>query len=527
MADAAGESLDRWLLRYSVSEPTRLAVVRVCFNCISLFRCLHKALISRLAVSKNDLDQCLLFLDFSMTLTITDAALDTGIGSSSFSSALALSSVHPGMPFIRRFKPGPPGFLNVELLAAGQKYFSAERIASVYEGIFSESALLQSLNLNASGPSRYYSFSDRCLASGCETLIPAFDVDRSSSSTRLRCWDGLPRARVRMLAMGMGAPREDISKDAIRHPRILAAEAGIRTSCLAVKKSWQNIVSALRCYGGFHSIFLPEVDHFPMSRAALCAFCPLFQNHGTLTQYLGHIRKAEVLMGLEPAVPLVFQKQLLRGIKSVTVVKPKIRYRASAVQDLMKEAVLECDAEAARFYAVAYSWLFRVLNEQAPLQLDGRGDLPADAVDWHSVVAFRANSCKILLRTRKNAPSGDVLRRKCICGSSPCPLCPVCVLRAQVESRTPWRDPSGLIFAYRPERLADLRRRAERLGLPLGGWHSFRRGAAEDLVASGSHIGFILKAGGWRSGAFLRYISASALDTRAASDAFMSLSDSD
>ena len=85
----------------------------------------------------------------------------------------------------------------------------------------------------------------------------------------------------------------------------------------------------------------------------------------------------------------------------------------------------------------------------------------------------------------------------------------------------------GLLFSSKPGRLATLKRRAAQLGLEVSGWHAFRRGAAEDLVRSGCPIGFILKAGGWKSGAFLRYISAEALDTRAVTEAFLSHSDSD
>ena len=51
------------------------------------------------------------------------------------------------------------------------------------------------------------------------------------------------------------------------------------------------------------------------------------------------------------------------------------------------------------------------------------------------------------------------------------------------------------------------------------GWHAFRRGAASDMLRSGSSVGDILIAGSWRSGAFLRYLRRSELDTRAALDA--------
>ena len=63
---------------------------------------------------------------------------------------------------------------------------------------------------------------------------------------------------------------------------------------------------------------------------------------------------------------------------------------------------------------------------------------------------------------------------------------------------------------------AALRRRATNLGLGPLGWHSFRRGAASDLLASGGTLAQVLHAGNWRSAAFLRYLRTRDVDVRAA-----------
>ena len=55
--------------------------------------------------------------------------------------------------------------------------------------------------------------------------------------------------------------------------------------------------------------------------------------------------------------------------------------------------------------------------------------------------------------------------------------------------------------------------------------NAFRRGGAEDRVADGEELGHVLHAGGWRSAAFLRYISRENLDTQLAFEAVVSLSD--
>ena len=273
--------------------------------------------------------------------------------------------------------------------------------------------------------------------------------------------------------------------------------------------------------------FFPDLPHFPMSRVSLSAFASLFQNVGTLSQYLGHVGKAEVLLKTGRGVDPVFRSMVVRGIARVSTMRPRTRYMKDDVKRLMSLALREGDPGAARFYAVAYSWLFRVESELTPLQTDGRCGRVENSVGWHSAVVLGSKKCKIHLRKRKNALNGATLELTCICVQAPCPLCPVCFIRAQLKSRGRNADASSLVFPENISRHADLKRRATQLGLEVAGWHAFRRGAPEDLVRSGYPIGFILKAGGWRSGAFLRYTSAEALDTRAVTEAFLSNSDSD
>ena len=73
--------------------------------------------------------------------------------------------------------------------------------------------------------------------------------------------------------------------------------------------------------------------------------------------------------------------------------------------------------------------------------------------------------------------------------------------------------------------LQALKRRCATLGFHACGWHAFRRGGAEDMVSDGHELGYVLHAGGWRSASFLRYISRENLDTQAAFESVMGLSD--
>jgi len=65
------------------------------------------------------------------------------------------------------------------------------------------------------------------------------------------------------------------------------------------------------------------------------------------------------------------------------------------------------------------------------------------------------------------------------------------------------------------------------LGLPLFRWHDLRRGMAQDLFSRGGSISYILYAGGWRSGAFLRYLSRKDLNSKALLEQALQNSDSD
>ena len=54
-----------------------------------------------------------------------------------------------------------------------------------------------------------------------------------------------------------------------------------------------------------------------------------------------------------------------------------------------------------------------------------------------------------------------------------------------------------------------------------------RNGLATDMIESGSTVSFILRAGGWRSSAFLKYLTSSGLDLRESVEYAMHDSDSD
>lgn len=63
--------------------------------------------------------------------------------------------------------------------------------------------------------------------------------------------------------------------------------------------------------------------------------------------------------------------------------------------------------------------------------------------------------------------------------------------------------------------LVRIKTAAAAVGIEKISWHSFRRGAAHHMLDKGATIAQILRAGGWRSAAFLRYLCRKDVDNAA------------
>ena len=167
----------------------------------------------------------------------------------------------------------------------------------------------------------------------------------------------------------------------------------------------------------------------------------------------------------------------------------------------------------------------RVKNEIVPLQTRGE----------HSSTSVERGRAVVYLASRKNAPHGAEIARQCTCSARPSRPCGVCALGAVVqEHRDACRGAARPLFGGKSfsARTADLHRRAELLkltakGQPRVGWHAFRRGHAQDMLASGTTLSQILTAGGWKSMSFLAYLCRKDVDERASLEAAFAQSDSD
>ena len=78
--------------------------------------------------------------------------------------------------------------------------------------------------------------------------------------------------------------------------------------------------------------------------------------------------------------------------------------------------------------------------------------------------------------------------------------------------------------------MSTIKRLAMRVGVTNAertGTHSFRRGMAQDLLDSKGSLADVLRAGGWSSSAYLRYLRSAQLDDKAVAQMVIDLSESE
>jgi hypothetical protein len=182
---------------------------------------------------------------------------------------------------------------------------------------------------------------------------------------------------------------------------------------------------------------------------------------------------------------------------------------------------------AAMMFLASYIFMLRLPSECLPIINSGVGSVDVGAVR-QAVVSVGVNSITVTLGRRKNKAHGSCLTRSCWCKQ--CPLtCPVHVLGAFFCSL-----PCGAIpfSSFSPSTaLATLRRMLLDIGVAdarLYRTHDLRRGHARDMQEDGSTLVEILRAGEWRSPAFLQYLDIDQLEGDAAMEAHLNdSSDSD
>ena len=170
---------------------------------------------------------------------------------------------------------------------------------------------------------------------------------------------------------------------------------------------------------------------------------------------------------------------------------------------------------------IAFLFALRVPSEALPLRRafaydDLEGFRPMRDPALISLRGSANNPCLVLrLATRKNLPSGCIMRRPCFCDIAKCAehrLCPVHFLWPLIRARVP--AGKALFPPYSGRNVnAVLRAVLTKLSVPEASRFSprgFRRGAAQELKATGSQWSTVAAAGCWQSLDFKGYIDLTA-----------------
>lgn len=213
-----------------------------------------------------------------------------------------------------------------------------------------------------------------------------------------------------------------------------------------------------------------------------------------------------------------------RGLRKneTFVARPRLFIRRKMVREILLWVPEGNDSlyRVAVLFALTYAFLLRLPSEALPIALDSTDSA------GQAELSIEGDEAVLKLKTRKNRVRGSVLTRKCWCQT--CEVtCPVHLVKKLKD-----KGISGPLFAHiSPHRaLEALKLIMSSLGVQNSEQyrtHDLRRGHAQDLVESRAPLYEILKAGEWRSPAFLNYLEWNTLEKEAVIQAHVDDSDSD
>ena len=232
-----------------------------------------------------------------------------------------------------------------------------------------------------------------------------------------------------------------------------------------------------------------------------------------------HLRWAHRFLRMHDRRDTPSFRQTLRGMRrKAHPRRTKMALTTASVTKLVKKADADGNHEVAAIMAVSRLFLLRVPSEALPLQWAGE----------HSSIDFDSQSVKITLMRRKNVRHPTTLTRSCCCKTSGKRLCAFHRLLAWKQSAS---EQSTQVFSLSKQQfIATVRELAMEVGIEHAnkvGTHAFRRGMAQDILDVGGSLAVLMRAGDWRSSAFLTYLRDSQPQEKAVSQMVFELSDSE
>ena len=230
-----------------------------------------------------------------------------------------------------------------------------------------------------------------------------------------------------------------------------------------------------------------------------------FESVGTLKNYLSAVTWGCDLLGKDTSA---FRSSLIKRMKSAvglrTVQRARPALQRAALVKMVAAADEDDDPCAAALYTLAYAFLSRVQSELMPAVLCEEVRTLDDAAETKSTLSVKGDKVTLRLAWRKNSREPIVLVRECWCDKLKA-ACPVCRTRELLRLYGHGVAPFTILSCTAHRRIMKRHLAASDL-LETMTFHSFRRGHARDLAASGVPLAVILRAGGWNSAAFVAYL---------------------
>ena len=204
------------------------------------------------------------------------------------------------------------------------------------------------------------------------------------------------------------------------------------------------------------------------------------------------------------------RKPMFLGLDMVTRLVQPVRETETPVDNALAMCFLAC-----------YIFMLRMPSECLPMVVAAGTDADAKT---KAVVTVEKDCVKLRLLRRKNREHESVIKRTCWCANSSAhaSTCPVHVLGKYLAGLGPGCQPFA-VFDKRSV-LQKLRGKLQSMRVheaTMYRTHDFRRGHARDLQIGGKTLYHILKAGDWKSPAFLAYMDKAELEHGAVAESHL------
>ena len=328
-----------------------------------------------------------------------------------------------------------------------------------------------------------------------------------------------PAAACQQLAATFTSVAE--RKSWLEHARVQA----VLDSC---PHSHKSILSGLRCWNAFAQHILNKRQAvFPPTVDEILAWSTLFRCGATFANYVNYLRTGCALIGVSAAAcadPSIKRAKVAIEKRRQFVRRERRFIQQRSVTQLIRATVENDEDPFGMAILTTYVFLLRMPSECLPIEVHSGGRPDGCAA------AITINDSEIILdlKRRKNRPGGSRLIRRCWCHDCK-ETCPLHVLGKYMRSLGDGSRPFAL---YTPGRaLQLLRSYLAIIGVSEAQsyrTHDLRRGHARDLQVRGASLMEILRAGEWRSPAFLNYLDLEELERDAVVEAHLGeSSDSD